>query len=595
MMSQLDMTVRIAGENGEGVLSVGDVLALSLTRLGLHVYTFQNLPAEIKGGASMTQVRVSDQPVRSPGDRIDVLMAWNQENYDLHISEVREEGLVLYDPSEAQPDSSQPVHHYAVPLNQMVRDEIKQVRSKNVLAYAILCAYLGVPKEQADSDIRRRWGRRPELLEGNLRALELGYRFVEEQFSERHLTLPKIQLETPRLLLKGNEALCLGAVAAGLQVFAGYPITPASDIMEWLSQNLPRFGGVVIQTEDEIAALATCIGASFAGKKVMTATSGPGLSLMAEQIGLATMEELPVVIIDAQRGGPSTGMPTKPEQGDLDLAIYGRHGDAPRIVIAPYDVEDCFFTAILAFNLAEKYQSPVVLLSDQHLAHRSQSINQPDLSKIEILERFTPPLSEQAPLNGSEDHFMRYEDTETGISPMPIPGVHPQHYVATGLEHNEYAHIDYSPRMHVKMTHKRFRKMEQVAREPGMVYRYGDPQAKFGVIAWGSTVGPTIEAIDRLTKEGFEVEALFPKLLYPVPKEPIEEFLNSKEQVSVIELNYLGQYANLLQSVFCRPLLRFNKYQGLPFRAIEIYDYIKRVLTHPPAEIADRMAAVVKE
>jgi 2-oxoglutarate ferredoxin oxidoreductase subunit alpha len=401
------------------------------------------------------------------------------------------------------------------------------------------------------------------------------------------------------MILNGNAAIGLGSLAAGLQFYAGYPITPASDIMEFLARQLPRFGGVVVQTEDEIAALAAVIGASFAGRKSMTATSGPGLSLMVEEMGLASMEEIPLVIVDAQRGGPSTGMPTKPEQGDLEIAVYGRHGEAPRIVLAPSSVEDCFYTTIQAFNLAEKYQSPVILLSDQHLSHRSETTSVFDPERVPVVKRLTPPAPGEEGFsngnganghvenshgenghgsNGSAHAYERYAFTENAISPMAIPGVHNHPYVATGLEHNEHAHIDYSPRMHVLMTEKRMKKIEGVTREPDLVREFGPKDAELGVVVWGSTLGPLLEAMSRLETKGYSLQALVPKLLWPLPKTEIQAFLNRVSRVAVIELNATGQLARLLQSEFCVPTLRYNKYTGMPFKAGEIEQFLEGAL-----------------
>jgi len=343
--------------------------------------------------------------------------------------------------------------------------------------------------------------------------------------------------------------------------------------MEELAKHLPRFGGVVVQTEDEIAAVTSCIGASFAGKKVMTATSGPGLSLMVEALGLATMEELPLVVVDVQRGGPSTGMPTKPEQGDLELALYGRHGDAPRIVLAPHDVEDCFYTAVQAFNLAEKYQTPVILLSDQHLAQRAEAIARPDTSKLEIIDRTEP---------GPDDyeHYNRYRLTEDHVSPMAIPGVHPTPYVATGLEHDEHAHINYTPEMHLIMSQKREAKIAQAADEPGFVSFHGarPEEAALGLIAWGSTKGPVCEAIDRMAAKGVKIAGCFPRMVTPLPAKPVRKFMEATGRVAVVELNFSGQFARYLQSELCIPVLRLNKYAGLPFRAGEIVAFIEGVI-----------------
>ncbi|MBM3262080.1 MAG: 2-oxoacid:acceptor oxidoreductase subunit alpha [candidate division Zixibacteria bacterium] len=574
----VDLTIRIAGENGEGVLTVGDVLAEALARSGLHIYTFKNLPAEIKGGASMVQVRVGDAEVRSPGDALDILMAWNQENYDIHVGEVKPGGVVLYDPGECTVGENGDLRQIPVPLEQITKDVIKVMKSKNVLAFGVLTACLGVPFESGSQMVvESRWGRRKEFLESNINALKQAYEYVSGEGIDLGIRLPiEKRNGKPQLILTGNDALCMGALAAGCRYYAGYPITPASDVMETLAKSMPKVGGVILQTEDEIAAITSVIGASFTGAKAMTATAGPGLSLMVEALGLATMEEIPVVVVDVQRGGPSTGLPTKTEQSDLDLALYGRHGDAPRIVIAPTHTEDCFYTSVQAFNLAEKYQTAVIVLSDQHLSQRAQGIIRPDLSALTVIDRKQPAPDD----NRSAHDYNRYEMTEDFISPMSLPGKHALNYVATGLEHDEHAHIDYSPDAHVRMTHKRARKLEAVVREPDMVTRFGDENPEMGLIGWGSSQGPILEAMERVRKKGRRVSALIFKLLSPLPEEEARAFIASTPIVSVVELNASGQFANYLQSRLCVSLRRFNKYTGLPFKAGEIEQYIEGVLNH---------------
>jgi 2-oxoglutarate ferredoxin oxidoreductase subunit alpha len=572
-MPRIDYTVRVAGENGEGVNTVAETLATALTKAGLHVYFFQQLPAEIKGGASNAQVRFSNEPVYSGGDALNVLMAWNQENYDLHCHDVQKGGVIFYDPSECKPREDLDVQQVATPLNEIV-DTTEGItrKSKNVVAFGFLTSYFGIPLEMAEQMIREsRWGRYKQFLPSNMKAVQTAYEYMQRHrvTNGTSFQLPAGE-RPPMLFMTGNQAVAMGAIAAGCQFMAGYPITPATDIMENLSKYLPQVGGLVLQCEDEIASLGAVIGASFAGKKAMTSTAGPGLSLMVEEIGLATMEELPLVIVDCQRGGPSTGLPTRTEQGDLDLAVYGRHGDAPRIVVAPYDVEDCFYATVQAFNLAEKYQVPVIVLSDYHLSQRAQPFPRPDVSKLEVLNRLTPQIG--------SNHYLRYRLTEDYISPMAIPGVHDTTYVATGLEHDEHAHIDYSPRMHTLMMEKRGQKVAQAAKEPGFVLRYGAEQADLGLICWGSTYGPVREAVDRAQEKGYKAAALFVKMVYPVQESAIQNFIDSAEQVAVVELNYSGQFCNLLQSTFCRPFMRLNKCNGLPFKSGEILDYIEKVL-----------------
>ncbi|HET6382536.1 MAG TPA: 2-oxoacid:acceptor oxidoreductase subunit alpha [Armatimonadota bacterium] len=571
----VDFVIRVAGENGENVLSVGDIMAQALARAGLNIYTFQNLPAEIKGGASMTQVRVSDGPVGAPGDGVDVLFAWNQQNYGLHSPVVRDGGMILYDPSECTPDGLTRLKEFAVPLTEIANQTIGERRTKNVVAIGALSGLSGISIELVETIMQQKFGRRanPKLMEMNFKALKAGYEFARENLPLDVIRVTGLRAtEEPRMILTGNQALYMGAIAAGLQYYAGYPITPASDIMEYLAKHLPRVGGVVIQTEDEISAVCSCIGASFAGRKAMTATSGPGLSLMVEAMGLATMQELPLVIVNVQRGGPSTGLPTKVEQSDLDLAIYGHHGDAPRIVIAPTTVEDLFYGTIDAFNLAEKYQVPVILLSDQHLSHRAEAVPVPDLSKLHVINRKTPTAEEM-------EDYKRYALTEDHVSPVAIPGVHSTTWVGTGLEHDEHAHIQASnSRTHVLMSDKRAEKVRQAADEPNAVHRFGNSRARFGIIGWGSSEGPLREAVARLEDQGIEVRALVARIVSPVPEKPIQEFLDSVDQVAVLELNQSGQFANLLQSTFCRRVLKFTKYDGLPFRTQDICEMIQEAM-----------------
>jgi 2-oxoglutarate ferredoxin oxidoreductase subunit alpha len=575
-MPTIDYTVRVAGENGEGVNTVAEILATALTQAGLHVYFFQQLPAEIKGGASNAQVRFSNEPVYAGGDALTVLMAWNQENYDIHYQDVREGGVIFYDPSECpnRRDLTQRnVQHIPTPLNQIV-DTTEGItrKSKNAVAFGFLTSYFGIPLESAEQMVREsRWGRYKQHLPSNLKAVQTAYEYMAQNGGTNGSSFQLPQGEKPCVVfMTGNQAVALGAIAAGCDFMAGYPITPATDIMENLSKMLPQVGGVVLQCEDEIASLAAVIGASFAGRKSMTSTAGPGLSLMVEEIGLATMEELPLVIVDCQRGGPSTGMPTRTEQGDLDLAVYGRHGDAPRIVIAPYDVEDCFYVMVQAFNLAEKYQVPVIVLSDYHVSQRAQEFPRPDVSRLEIVNRVISEVG--------SNHYMRYRFTEDDVSPMALPGIHDTTYVATGLEHDEHAHIDYSSRMHVLMSEKRDRKVAQAAQEPDFVQRYGAEDADLGIICWGASYGPVREAIDRAAAQGYKVAALFVKMVYPVRVEDIQQFIDSVKQVAVVELNYSGQFCNLLQATLCRPFLRYNKFNGLPFKGGEVLGYIESVL-----------------
>jgi 2-oxoglutarate ferredoxin oxidoreductase subunit alpha len=578
-----DMVIRIGGESGEGIVTIGEIFVRIAAFSGLEVYTFRTYPAEILGGHVTFQARIADTPVLSQGDDVDVLVSLNQEGYDNHIDALRPGGVVLYDSTSAAPTGEAGDHIlYDIPVDELARS-IDFVRGRNLVMIGAMVQLFGLPLDKAEQMVHRRLGRFKDLLPKNLEALNLGYNYAEENFTHR----APVYLEPPMdaakegLVMTGNQALALGAIAAGCRVYAGYPITPATDIMEFLAKELPKVGGVVIQAEDEIAAINMAIGASFAGGRAMTATSGPGLSLMVEALGLASMTEIPVVVVDVQRAGPATGLPTKTAQGDLYLALYAGNDDPPRFVLAPSSVEDCFYQIINAFNLAERYQMPVIVLSDQALAPRVETCDPFRLDDIELLDR------ELADPDGGEGH-QRYRVTETGVSPMTIPGMKGGHYTAEGLEHNEKGNPNYTPEMHSAMMDKRRRKVD-IARQQltlwsNVVEEWGDDEAAIAIMGWGSSLGPVQEAMARAQAAGYKVAALFPKVLLPMPDLRIKRFIRGRRAIIIPELNQRGQFARVIEHRYSRELIRdsievvsLTKYQGLPFRPVEIFEKIVEV------------------
>src|SRR5215210_959639 len=388
-MAVKDLVIRVAGESGEGVQSTGILLAQATARGGFHVVTYWTVPAEIKGGHALFQVRLGARRLYAQGDAVDILLAFNQEAYELNTRDLREGGLLLYDSADFTPPESDRWRQVPVPLTDIAKNQLKFELGKNVVAVGVAAALFGLPTEYAERLLRDRWQRKgEEIVQINMRALQAGIDYVEQNVPDRD----QYRLEAPpprpnTIVLSGAQSLSLGTLAAGVNFFAGYPITPASDVMEFLASDLPKLGGTVIQAEDEMASIAMCLGASYVGKKAITSTSGPGMSLMIEALGLGTMAELPVVVVDAQRAGPSTGLPTKHEQGDLYLAALGGHGEVPRIVLAVTGVADSFQQGVNAFNLAEKYQCPVILLSDTVLMMRMEAIPKPDVNAVEVVNR----------------------------------------------------------------------------------------------------------------------------------------------------------------------------------------------------------------
>src|SRR5437773_323432 len=446
-----EITIRIGGESGEGTISGGDLIALGAARWGYHVYTFRTFPAEILGGPCMFQVRMGDQPIKSMGDYPDVLVCLNKEAYDRNISDLRHGGVLVYDPADFTPDAGDFIA-YAVPFNEIARKEVQLFQTKNMAMLGAISGLFGPPLEAivqvVESKLSKSRKANPILMEKNMLALEIAKKYVTQQLSKRDpFQLGPVE-KANRVVLNGNQAVVAGALAAKCRYFAGYPITPASDIMEALAKELPQVGGTFMQAEDEIAALASVLGASFGGVRSMTATSGPGFSLMTELIGYASMAEIPAVIVDAQRAGPSTGMPTKMEQSDLSFALNAGHGDTPRMVVAPADVADCYSLIIMAFNMAERYQMPVIFLTDQSLTARVESVDRSNFKPLEIQGRIEVS-SNGASSNGhiaeGAHSYARYAYTASGISPTTAPGPGATAYVATGLEHDEHGHPDYEP------------------------------------------------------------------------------------------------------------------------------------------------------
>lgn len=574
-MGKSDIIIRIGGDTAVGgVISTGENFTTAAARTGYHVFTFRSYPAEIKGGHAWYQVRISNKPVLSIGDGVDVFVAFDQEAYELHHREMNEGGVLIYDSDLVQPrKNGKPTIEYPVPFQRIARQELDFLRGTGVLIQGVMAGLFGVPLESMEAMVTSRYRRRAELLEKNLQTLHYGYDYAKQQIKKEDEFYLEAADRVPRLVMSGNDAIAAGALYAGCRFYAGYPITPASDILETMARELPRYGGMFLQAEDEMAAIGAVVGASFMGVRAMTATSGPGFSLMTEILGLAAMAEIPAVIVDAQRSGPSTGMPTKLEQSDLFHALYGGHGDLPRIVLAPGSVADCFDQMVRAFNLAEEYQSPVIFLSDQSLSHRTETLEMGAIAPVEIRNRVMP--SPEVLSNG----YKRYQITESGISPVTLPGMAGGAFVAPGLEHNEVGQPELEPAVHEAMTQKRFRKLEtlraRLNEEP--IPRYGHDAPEIGIISWGATEGSTREAVERALAKGYKVAALHPRLLNPVQTKELGEFARSVRHVIMPECNYQGQFARHLAAELGIQPLRLNKYGGYPFTPREILEKIEEV------------------
>ncbi len=575
------VVIRIGGEAGEGTLTIGDILTQAAAHAGMEVYTYRTFPAEIRGGQVLYQLRMGTCRIYSEGDTVDVLVAMNQDAWDENQVDITPTTALLYDPKAVSGFEAERLQ-YAVPATEIAQ-EIEWMRGKNLVMVGALAWFFRLGLERAESAMQRHLGGHKDALPKNLEALRRGYEYVQKQYPDPvpfAVALP--EKAEGQLVLSGSDAVFLGALAGGCEFFAGYPITPATPVMESLAKYLPSFGGTLVQAEDEIASINMIIGASFAGKRSMTASSGPGIALMIEALGLASMTEIPMVLVDVQRGGPSTGLPTKTGQGDLYLAMYGGHDEAPRIVLAPDSVRDSYYQMINAFSLAEYFQIPVFVLTDQTMSVRLESMPEPQALWNGTLERRQPTPEELA-------DYKRYRYTDDGVSPMAIPGTPGGIYIAESLEHNEHAHPDYSPETHEKMMQKRRQKIE-AARTlmedwATAVRRWGDEDAVFGVMGWGSTRGAVREAMAQLQAEGFKIEALYPHCLMPMPDKAIRAFLQNKKAILVPELNFNNQFARIVEHRYydvmqCGTVRvhHLAKAQGIPFKVSEIYNALKAMI-----------------
>ncbi len=541
-----DITVGMAGSGGDGVVSAGDILAASAAAEGINCIMLKSFGPQIRGGESSCRLRLSTKQIYSQGDLIDVLVVYNWPDFARFGAEleVRDGAYVLVEEKDKTEDvplsNASRCKLIKIPFEKLATEDAGNPKAKNMVTLGILGAMFGLPTEGIKRAIERKFKRKGEaVVAANHKAIDIGIDYVKAHggpAADLHFVFSPAK---SYMALTGNEATAFGALAAGCRFFASYPITPATEIMEWLSRELPKFGGTVLQAEDEISAINSVVGASFGGVRSMTATSGPGMSLKMEAMGLAAMAELPIVIVDVQRGGPSTGIPTKTEQADLMQAVYGMHGDAPHAVLAPSDVEDCFEVAWRAFKIAEEYQMPVIILSDQLIGQRKETVTPFDVSKVNVPGRIAPKLKEG-------DKFLRYEDTKSGVSPITWPGMKGGEYLASGIEHTEEGTPSSQHETHERMSEKRARKLDTLASEYKFIRRYGSEKPVVGVLGWGSSKGAIREAVERLNQTGLAVAALIPEIIYPLQTPEIKKFVSSCKHLLVVELSHSGQFEHYL-------------------------------------------------
>jgi 2-oxoglutarate ferredoxin oxidoreductase subunit alpha len=573
-----DLEIMFGGQAGDGSLTTGDLIAGVFKRMGLDVYTYKDFPSRIRGGHTNYVIRAGERPNYGMADMVDGLVAFDLEAVEAHIDEMRPGGFVIFDSSSEELTEAvkrSDITWYEIPMAKIAKDELGLELVRSTLSLGVLGALIGMDPEILRTDVAGIYKRKGEkVVDINMRAIEAGENYIRDHFAEWPSGYGlKAKEDGDRLIMMGNDAIGYGALAAGCRFMAGYPITPATDVLEWMAKYAPKFGGVAVQAEDELAAITMVIGAAFTGARAMTATSGPGQALMTEAIGLAGVLEIPIVVIECARAGPSTGMPTKTEQSNLNHLIFSGHGEIPRIVLAPGTVEDSFYLTVAAFNLAEKYQCPVFVLSEQALCQSKATLPALDFSSIDI-DRGKLVLD---PVVFGE--YKRFAFTDDGVSPRVIPGVEGGMHLAAGSEHNDAGVITENAKNRTRMMDKRFRKLETAKPDLPAPLLHGDPKAEIAILGYGSNRGPIVEAQDRMAKNGVATRFLELRTLWPFPEDEVRDFIADAKHVFVVENNFSGQLERLIRYVV-GPLDRMHrvlKYNGRPFRPIEIVDAIEKL------------------
>src|SRR5271163_1716519 len=576
-----EAVIRIAGNSQDGIQAIGGFLARLAGRSEQEVMTFMTIPSTISGGPSIFQVRIGSGEVLSAGDEADMLLCFYQHSYEDHIKSLKLGGIVLYDADHVQPkpDWEESYRHVGVNISGLTVEAVGGTgrdKGKNIFALGLLAKIFDLNVTKLTKLIEERFGGKdPTVVANALTCFNGGYNHSPENLLKTYQFYTPEKRDRHQVVMNGNEALAFGLIAGGVRFGAGYPITPWSDIMESLRRELPKYGGTFVQTEDEIAAISMAIGASYAGRVAVTGSSGPGISLKTEALGWAVMAEMPLVIVDVQRGGPSTGMPTNIEQSDLNIAVNGGHGDAPRVVIAPANVEDCFYMAIEAVNIARKYSVPVIILTDQGIATRIEAFVEPDLEKVcqDISPKFTP-VADHKPYDLSKpDGVTTHLAPGTKINSGKYP-------IVTGLEHDELGHPTGSPKLHMQMTAKRRKKLQALGATLPVPKTYGPPEGNILLVGWGSTEGPIREAVDRARAAGDSVSSLHIRHINPLPN-GLENIFSGFNHILVVEMNDeglygFGQFAAILRARYCDAKIQaINKTDGLTWKVKEILERAK--------------------
>ncbi|MCL2519419.1 MAG: 2-oxoacid:acceptor oxidoreductase subunit alpha [Spirochaetaceae bacterium] len=576
-----EISWKIGGTQGEGIEATGDLFSTGLNRLGYYLNAFRTFSSRVKGGPSTNKIRVSVDRLYSTADAVHILVAFDQEAIDLNYHEVVKEGIILADAKfEPLLPSGCGAKLLVIPFTDIAKN-LGTPLMKNMVAVGASAALMGLDTTVFTEIAAEKFGRKGEaVVKSNIEAIKAGKAEVDNKLGSTPFKMEAAN-KAERLFITGNDIVGMGCIAGGARFMASYPITPATEIMEYLIRHLPKVGGAVVQTEDEISAVMMTIGAGYAGVRSVTNTSGPGLSLKAEGIGFAAMIEAPLVVVDVQRGGPSTGLPTRHEQSDIMAAIYNTHGDIPKIVLAPSTVEEAFYDTTEAFNLAEEFQCPVILIIDMQMGSSKQTVEMLNLKKVQI-RRGALQSSVPAPADPT-DYFKRYLVTESGVSPRVVPGMVNGIHHSTGVEHNEMGKPSEVVSNRINQMDKRLRKLKSVkVAEPVHINAVAKEADALDVlfVGFNSTRGAIEETVAKLNGEGVKAGHAHIRLIHPFPAEKVAPLVKKAKKIIIVENNATAQLAQIMKLEVgqAEKIKNILKYDGSPFLPGELYKKSKEVL-----------------
>jgi len=566
-----DLNWKIGGEAGEGIMVTGLMFSKVCARMGLDVYNYPEYPSRIRGGHNCYQVRVRDKKPVFAEKKLDMLVALNKETIDLHSEFVEDTGVIIADLHLKDLGLTHKNIFY-LPMDDLAVSAGGKI-TKNNIALGASFAFLSVPVENVLDTVRKAFkDKGDKVVSMNEEAVKLGYNYVKDNFKDNFICSLKKVSDKKNIVITGNEAISLGAIKAGLKLYAAYPMTPASSILHFLAPLSKRYKILVKHAEDEISAILTAIGANFAGVRAMVGTSGGGFSLMSEALGMSAITETPLVIVECMRPGPSTGMPTWTNQGDLRFIIHASQGEFLRVVLTPGDTKEAYWLIQLAFNIAEKYQIPVFLLSDKLLSESSESVD--ELSYLDL------KVDRGKILKDIQEGYKRYDlSIEDGISYRAIPPAKNGMQLANSDEHDEYGLVSEEADMREKMMEKRFKRKGMIIKDVPRPKIYGKEDSDISLIGFGSVKLPVLRAIEILEKEGIKVNFLHSLCPHPFVAEHYESFINKAKKIAVIENNYTGQFAGIIQENLCIKIKNLIlKDDGRPFFPDEIVSKVKKII-----------------